>query len=158
MNMDLRSLKHVVVLSKLLSYTKAAQEFCLTQSALSRSIQSIERHANAHLFDRDRSGVHLTRVGRTFVERATALLREADELDRMLQPLDERRRGRSGFRHGTARRASAAAGRAAEDDARKTGLEHACDGAQRQHVVPSLVQEEIEFFICLKIRSRFRRR
>jgi DNA-binding transcriptional LysR family regulator len=83
--MDLRSLKHVVVLSKLLSYTKAAQELCLTQSALTRSIQAIERRANARLFDRDRGGVHVTSVGRAFVERATALLREADELDRMLR-------------------------------------------------------------------------
>jgi DNA-binding transcriptional LysR family regulator len=54
MNMDLRRLRHVVILSKLQSYTRAAQELCITQSALSRSIQAIEKHAKVKLFDRDR--------------------------------------------------------------------------------------------------------
>lgn len=85
MNMDLRSLKHVVVLARLLSYTKAAQELCITQSALSRSIQAIEKHAKVKLFDRDRSGVHVTTVGRDFVKRAALLLRDADDLDRVIR-------------------------------------------------------------------------
>lgn len=83
--MDLRSLKHVVVLAKLLNYTKAAEELCITQSALSRSIQSIEKDAKVKLFDRDRSGVHVTAVGRDFVKRATQLLRDADDLERSLR-------------------------------------------------------------------------
>jgi DNA-binding transcriptional LysR family regulator len=84
--MDLRILKHVVVLSRLLSYTKAAQELCMTQSALSRSIQTAEQQLKARLFDRDRGGgVHLTALGRAFVVRAAALLREADDLEQTLQ-------------------------------------------------------------------------
>ena len=82
--MDLRRLKHVVVLAKLLSYTKAAEELCITQSALSRSIQALEKQANVKLFDRDRSGVYLTAVGRDFVKRASQLLRDADDLERSL--------------------------------------------------------------------------
>jgi DNA-binding transcriptional LysR family regulator len=85
MHMDLRGIRHVVVLSKQLSYTKAAQELCMTQSALTRSIQAIERRCNARLFDRDRGGVHLTAIGRSFVERAAALLREAEDLERTLR-------------------------------------------------------------------------
>src|ERR1700761_5626021 len=85
MNIDLRGLRHVVVLSRQRSYTKAAQELCLTQSTLTRSIQAIERYANARLFDRDPGGVHPTVIGRAFVERAAALLREADELEQMLR-------------------------------------------------------------------------
>ena len=45
-NMDLRILRHVVVLARQLSYTKAAEELGLSQSALSRSIQSIEQRTN----------------------------------------------------------------------------------------------------------------
>ena len=83
--MNLRSLRHVVVLSKLLSYTRAAQELCITQSTLSRSIQAMERYAKIKLFDRDRGGVRVTTVGRRFVERAAVLLRDADELDSVLR-------------------------------------------------------------------------
>src|ERR1700756_556881 len=83
--MDLRSLRHVVVLARRLSYTKAAEELGLTQSALSRSIQAVERRAGVRLFDRDRGGVRPTAVGRAYAERAATLLREADELDGLLQ-------------------------------------------------------------------------
>lgn len=83
--MDLRSVKHVVVLARLLNFTKAAEELCITQSALSRSIQAIEKEANVKLFDRDRSGVHLTVVGRDFIKRATRLLLDAEDLERSLK-------------------------------------------------------------------------
>src|ERR1700730_12694026 len=85
MNIDLRSLRHVIVLSRLMSYTKAAQELCITQSALSRSIQAVERRAKLKLFDRDRSGVHVTVVGRDIVKRASQLLRDAEDLERALR-------------------------------------------------------------------------
>jgi DNA-binding transcriptional LysR family regulator len=82
--MDLRSLRHVVVLGRLLSYTKAAEELGMSQPALSRSIQMVEQRAKVRLFDRDRGGVHLTAIGRLFVDRAAAVLREVDDLDRVL--------------------------------------------------------------------------
>ena len=82
--MDLRSLRHVVALARLLSFTKAAEELGLSQSALTRSIQAIEQRAKVRLFDRDRGGVHLTAVGRDLAARAGALVREADDLDRVL--------------------------------------------------------------------------
>jgi DNA-binding transcriptional LysR family regulator len=85
MNIDLRTCRHVVALARLLSYTKAAREMCITQSALSRSIQGIEKQVKVKLFDRDRGGVHVTAVGRDFVERAAILLRDAENLGQMLQ-------------------------------------------------------------------------
>jgi DNA-binding transcriptional LysR family regulator len=83
-NMDLRLLRHAVTLGKTLNYTQAAQELGLTQSALSRSIQSLEQRAQARLFDRDRGGVAVTELGRSYLARASAILREAEELDRMI--------------------------------------------------------------------------
>src|SRR4051794_21255085 len=82
--MDLRSLKHAVVLGRLLSYTKAAEELAMSQPALSRSIQVLEQRAKVQLFDRDRGGVHLTTAGREFVDRAAAILREVDDLNSAL--------------------------------------------------------------------------
>jgi DNA-binding transcriptional LysR family regulator len=83
--MDQRCLRRVVTLASALSYRKAAEQLGISQSVLTRSIQEIERRANVRLFDRDRGGVHITSVGRAFVERAAALLREGDDLERMLK-------------------------------------------------------------------------
>lgn len=146
--MDLRSLKHVVVLSRLLSYTKAAQELSLTQSALTRSIQATERSANARLFDRDRSGVRLTPLGRMFVDRAAALLREADDLERMLRRSMNADVGEVSFGMGPL------AAQALLPTVLSRTLETRPE--LRTHVLvrnvatllPALVQEEIEFFIC----------
>ncbi len=82
--MDLRSLRHVVVLARTLNYTRAAEELGLTQSALSRSIQSFEKRMNTRLFDRDRGGVQPTAIGRRFVERAEQVLRDAAALENSL--------------------------------------------------------------------------
>jgi DNA-binding transcriptional LysR family regulator len=84
--MDGRNLKYVVTLAKVLSFTKAAEQLGISQSALSKSIQAYEKHANVRLFDRDRgANVHLTPVGKMFAERAAEILREANDLDRTLK-------------------------------------------------------------------------
>jgi DNA-binding transcriptional LysR family regulator len=85
MNIELRKLQHVLVLARTGSFVRAAQELHLTQSALTRSIQAIEARFTIRLFDRDRSGVRLTAVGREFLKRAQPLLNEADDLARFLQ-------------------------------------------------------------------------
>ncbi len=84
---ELKPLRHVVALAKTLNYTRAAQTLNLSQSALTRSIQATEQRTQLRIFDRDRGGVHLTPAGKTFVERASSLIREADEFDRQVQRL-----------------------------------------------------------------------
>jgi DNA-binding transcriptional LysR family regulator len=84
-SMDQRTLRRVVTLARLLSYRKAAEQLAISQSVLTRSIQEVERRANVRLFDRDRGGVRVTPVGRAFVERAASLLRETEDLERMLK-------------------------------------------------------------------------
>ena len=147
MNMDLRSLKHVVVLSRLLSYTKAAQELHLTQSALSRSIQAVERHANVKLFDRDRSGVRLTAVGRAFVSRATVLLRDADELDRMLRRSSTAEAGEVSFGIGPLAALSLLPSVFAETLSTKPQLRTKVMIRNADALLPALLKEELEFVI-----------
>jgi DNA-binding transcriptional LysR family regulator len=83
--MELRAVRHVVTLARLLSYTKAARELNVTQSGLTRSIQQFEDRAGVRLFDRDRGGVRLTQVGREFVARAEPVLQDAEDLALVLQ-------------------------------------------------------------------------
>jgi DNA-binding transcriptional LysR family regulator len=51
-------------------YGRAAKRMGLTQSGLSRCIQSAEREAKATLFDRNRSKLKITDAGRSYVEHA----------------------------------------------------------------------------------------
>jgi DNA-binding transcriptional LysR family regulator len=148
MNIDLRSLKHVVALSELLSYTQAAQKLCLTQSALSRSIQAVEKFAQVRLFDRDRGGVHLTPVGRSFVERAALLLRDADDLGRMLRRTANAEIGELAFGIGPL------PAKALLPEALSAALVTTPDLRTNimvrnvEALLPALVAEHIEFIVC----------
>lgn len=48
------------------SFTAAANELCLTQSAVSRHIRALEVHLGAELFVRDRQAVFLTKAGEAY--------------------------------------------------------------------------------------------
>lgn len=54
--------------AKHLSYTYAAQELFITQSAVSRQIQQLETFLSVKLFIRTRYGVELTQVGKQYAE------------------------------------------------------------------------------------------
>jgi len=73
--METRKLRHAVTLGRMLNFTRAAQQLNITQSALSRSIQSLEAECGLKLFDRGRGVVALTQAGREFVRHAEGLLR-----------------------------------------------------------------------------------
>lgn len=68
--MDLRQLRHAVVLARSGSFIRAAEELHITQSALSRSIQSLEEDLGVRLFERGRQGAQTTPEGRLLIERA----------------------------------------------------------------------------------------
>lgn len=82
--LQLRSLNHLLILSRRLNFARAAEDLGLSQSALSRSIQALEEQLGMRLFDRDRAGVRLTPQGRMAVERAAVLLADAEHLEREL--------------------------------------------------------------------------
>lgn len=80
MNIDLRKLWHAQVLAEAQSFILAADRVGLTQSAFSRSIQVLEATIGFTLFDRDRTGTRITADGRSFLDRALPLLRDAQRL------------------------------------------------------------------------------
>jgi len=81
---DLHKLRHFVVLARTGSFVKAAEQLHLSQPALSRSIQSLERQHHVALFDRSRSGVFLTAIGRQMLARAEDLIFNANSLEHSL--------------------------------------------------------------------------
>lgn len=74
-------LHHAVALAENGNFRRAAEALNLTQPALSRSIQSLERELGARLFDRSWGGVETTAVGRMVVERARGILSAVGELE-----------------------------------------------------------------------------
>lgn len=77
---SLRQLQYIVALADLLSFNRAADECHVSQPSLSAQIAELERVLGVRLFERDHRRVALTVAGRDFVERARAVLREADAL------------------------------------------------------------------------------
>ncbi|CAN7452049.1 LysR family transcriptional regulator [Phenylobacterium sp. LjRoot219] len=146
--MDLRSLRHLVVLARRLSYTKAAEELGLSQSALSRSIQAVEARAKVRLFDRDRGGVHMTSVGRAVADRATVLLREADDLERMLARAARGAEGEISFGMAPLPAAALLPATLAEALAARPQLVTQAAVRSADALLALLLAEKIEFFVC----------
>lgn len=82
MSLELQSLRQAIALAEHGSFVRAAAALHISQPALSRSIQNLERRFGSSLFSRTSGGVVPTDLGRLYVERARDVLRLADELDR----------------------------------------------------------------------------
>jgi len=66
------------------SFSRAAVELCIAQSALSKRVRRLEQRTGAVLLERRARGVVLTPVGEAFLQRALALVEEANYLERHL--------------------------------------------------------------------------
>ncbi|WP_345814832.1 LysR family transcriptional regulator [Paraburkholderia sp. PREW-6R] len=71
-----RRLGHLIALAEEGSFARAAERVHLSQPALSRSIQALEKELETKLFDRAARGVAVTAAGRMLVERARRVLFE----------------------------------------------------------------------------------
>ncbi len=87
--MNLNQLRHLIALAEHHSFSKAADALCLTQPALSRSIQTLEQELDVKLIDRDSKRNTLTAYGALVAERAERILLEARELKRGVELLKE---------------------------------------------------------------------
>ena len=84
MSLEVRQMRHVLALAEHGSFARAATVVGLSQSALSRSIQSVEREAGSQLFIRTASGVEPTDSGHAFIARIRQIVQLTEDLDRDL--------------------------------------------------------------------------
>lgn len=77
--MDLQQLKYFQTLASICNFTKASNELCLSQSALSRSISRLEEELGVPLFERKSHGVILNEYGKIFLTHVNRSLFEIDE-------------------------------------------------------------------------------
>ena len=94
MNFTLRQLQVLTAVARHGSFTRAAQDLGMTQSAVSTSVRHLEAELGLPLFDRDTRNVRATETGRDLAARVGGLL---DDLDNVLENARStalRRRGR----------------------------------------------------------------
>lgn len=79
---DLKRLRHLVLLDEELNFTRAAERANLSQTAFSRSIQALEAGFGVRIFDRGTRSVRVTSAGRHLATKARKLLAHARDLAR----------------------------------------------------------------------------
>ncbi|MGE0741779.1 MAG: LysR family transcriptional regulator [Hyphomonadaceae bacterium] len=85
LQVSLRQLRHLVVLSEEAHFGRAAERLSLSQPALSRSIKALEGVYGVALIERGESAAFLTRSGEEAVRLARAVLQNAAHLDEALR-------------------------------------------------------------------------
>lgn len=91
--MNIKHLQHLLSLADTGSFSRAAEKLFITQSALSRSIQTLEETLGGKLLDRIGKRNELTPLGLDVVSRARHIVRDAAELRHSVKLLQERGNG-----------------------------------------------------------------
>ncbi len=91
--MNIKHLEHLLALAETGSFSRAAEKLFITQSALSRSIQSLEEDLGGKVLDRIGKRNELTPLGLEVVSRARHIVRDAAELRHSAKLLQEGGRG-----------------------------------------------------------------
>ncbi|OUR66690.1 hypothetical protein A9Q77_11025 [Marinomonas sp. 42_23_T18] len=84
----LNALKVFEVAARKLSFSKAAEELCVTQGAISKQIKSLEEHLQLALFDRTNSGLQLTKAGKQYLPTIMSALEQIQSSTANLQQLE----------------------------------------------------------------------
>jgi LysR family transcriptional regulator, low CO2-responsive transcriptional regulator len=85
---DIRQLRAFVSLAKQGSFTQAARELCLTQSAVSHSLKALEDDLACRLFDRVGKTIRLTVPGEQLLRYAEKIFHEMEGARTALKKLD----------------------------------------------------------------------
>jgi len=94
MNVGLRQLRAFLAVAKYGSFSRAAEEVAVSQSAVSFAVQQLESELGLRLLDRTTRQVRMTAVGETLAASGARLLGELDALLKELKDTGQQRRGR----------------------------------------------------------------
>src|ERR1700716_933948 len=76
--MELHQLRYICAVAETGSFSRAAEQCHVSQPSLSQQIKKLEDELGARLFDRLGRSVRLTELGKTFLPRARAVLRDLE--------------------------------------------------------------------------------
>ncbi len=89
--MNLRQLEYFVCVAETLSFTKTAETFYISQTAVTQQIRALEEQLGVTLFNRTKRSVKLTPAGSIFLGEARAIL------NRMDSAVEKARQAANGF-------------------------------------------------------------
>ncbi len=92
--MNTKQIQYVIALSETLSFSQVAEQLGITQPALSKQIQHIEKELGVKLFDRNHSPLTLTPAGEYFVRNARELVYKEEQLRKALNKFNSGENGR----------------------------------------------------------------
>src|SRR4051812_15401444 len=91
--MELRHLRTIIAVARHRSFTKAAEELHLAQSAISQQIRRLETELGIEVFRRTSRSVEVTEEGKLVLAHAHRVLAEVDDLHNQLEELTGLLRG-----------------------------------------------------------------
>ncbi|MDX9741735.1 MAG: LysR family transcriptional regulator [Gammaproteobacteria bacterium] len=144
---DLRKLQHALVLATEGSFARASTQLCITQSALTRSIQALEREMGLRLFDRSHVKVVPTPAGKLVLEQAQALLLQANSLARDVELIRGANLGSITFGASPVAAATIIPSAVADIVQQHPQLHIALECSSSLELLPKLLNEQIEFFV-----------
>ncbi|MEO7020604.1 MAG: LysR family transcriptional regulator [Ktedonobacteraceae bacterium] len=93
MAMELNEIEAFVTIHRVGGFTKAATVLCVSQPAISRRIELLERELGAPLFERLPAGVRLTEAGRALLPYAQQVLAATRDGAAAVRALEEEEQG-----------------------------------------------------------------
>ena len=72
--MNINQLKYFIAVAEYQSFTKAANQYYISQTAITQQIQALEEAMDVRLIDRSRRPIALTPAGNVFFQEAKAIL------------------------------------------------------------------------------------
>jgi DNA-binding transcriptional LysR family regulator len=93
MTMELNEIEAFVTINRVGSFTRAAIILCISQPAISRRIELLERELGAPLFERLPTGVRLTETGQVFLPYAQQALAATRDGAASVRALEEEEQG-----------------------------------------------------------------
>ncbi|MDO5532714.1 LysR family transcriptional regulator [Sutterella sp.] len=84
-----RQLRYFSSVARFMSFSRAAEECCVSQSAVSQQVRALEEEFGVPLVEREGRGFRLTPAGEHLARRADGLLRDVSQLKREMKSFGE---------------------------------------------------------------------
>lgn len=92
--MNTKQIQYALALSETLNFSQVAEQLGISQPALSKQIQNLEKEVGVKLFDRNHSPLTLTPAGEYFVRNARELVYKEEQLRKALEQFQTGESGR----------------------------------------------------------------